>query len=360
MAEPLISVLMPAFNRERFIGAAVDSVLGQTHRDFELVIVDDGSTDRTVEIAGASGDPRIRILRHEQNRGISDARNTALEAARGRFIAWLDSDDLARPTRLAEQLRFLETNPHIAMVGASAGKVDEDGGTRLGVRVPPLGHDEIRAWLLFRTAFQQSSVFGRAEVLKRFPYAAQLAVCEDIDVFIRVTREHRVANLSRVLIDRRLHSGQAVRTRQQQILETKKVQIGSLLDELGVQFGPDDLVRHIMLGSGGLLGLKADRAYLDWAEPWLRRLRDANRASRLIEPSAMEMALSYFWVRACRRAMKQGGKAWVLARALRSELSRNVMNHRGRNWLGETLRLNAGSLEAPLAGAAKPKPRQSR
>ncbi len=342
MAQPLISVLMPAFDRERFIGAAVESVLTQTHRDFELVIVDDGSSDRTIEVATASGDPRIRLLRHERNRGISAARNTALEAAQGRFIAWLDSDDLARPTRLAEQLRFLEGNPDIAMIGASAGKVDENGRTRLGVRVPPLGHDEIRAWLLFRTAFQQSSVFGRAEVLKLYPYAPELPVCEDIDVFIRVTQKHRVANMPRVLIDRRLHSGQAVRTRQQQILETKKVQIGSLLDELGVQFGADDLVRHIMLGSGGLLGLKADRAYLQWAEPWLHRLLEANRASRLIEPSAMEMAVSYFWVRACRRAMKHGPKAWILSRALRSNLSRDVMNRRGRGWLGQSLRLNAG------------------
>ena len=333
---------MPAFNRDRFIGAAVDSLLAQTHRGFELVIVDDGSSDSTVEVAAASGDPRIRILRHKQNRGISAARNTALEAARGQFIASLDSDDLARPTRLAEQLRFLEANPDIAMIGASAGKVDENGRARLGVRVPPLAHDEIRAWLLFRTAFQQSSVFGRAEVLKLYPYAPQLAVCEDIDVFIRVTRQHRVANLPRVLIDRRLHSGQAVRTRQQQILDTKTVQIGSLLHELGLQFGPEDLVRHIMLGSGGLLGLKADRAYLEWAEPWLNRLLEANRASRLIEPSAMEMAVSYFWVRACRRAMKHGPSAWILGRALRSSLSRDVMNRRGRGWLGQLLRLNAG------------------
>jgi glycosyltransferase involved in cell wall biosynthesis len=333
---------MPAFNRERFVGSAVNSLLKQTHRDFELVIVDDGSSDRTIEVAAASGDPRIRILRHEQNRGISEARNTALEAAKGRFIAWLDSDDLARPTRLAEQLRFLEANTEIAMIGASAGKVDENGRTRLGIRVPPLGHDEIRAWLLFRTAFQQSSVFGRAEVLKLHPYAPQLPVCEDIDVFIRVTQKHRVANLPLVLIDRRLHSGQAVRTRQQQILDTKKVQIGGLLDELGVQYGADDLVRHIMLGSGGLLGLKADRAYLEWAEPWLRRLLEANRASRLIEPSVIEMAVSYFWVRACRRAMKHGPKAWTLGRALRSPLSRDVLNRRGRGWLCQSLRLNAG------------------
>jgi hypothetical protein len=120
------------------------------------------------------------------------------------------------------------------------------------------------------------------------------------------------------------------------------VQVGSLLDELGVRFGPEDLVRHIMLGSGGLLGLKADRTYLEWAEPWLRRLLEANRVSKLIEQSAMEMAVSYFWVRACRRAMKLGPKTWILGRALRSNLSRNVMNGRGRGWLGQSLRLNVG------------------
>lgn len=339
-ARPKVSAIVPVFSRERFIGAAVQSLLGQTMADFELLIVDDGSTDRTVEIASGFGDPRIRVIRHWLNQGIVAARNTGLEAARGHYIAWLDSDDIARPSRLEEQVRFLDDHPDTDFIGTCAGKLNPDGRRRPGVRVPPLRHEEIEAQLLFGTAFQQSSVMGRSEVLKRFPFRSEFPVSEDIDVYLRIVRKHRVANLPMVLVDRRIHPGQTVRTRQAELIEAQKKHLAGLLVEIGIEIGEGDLLRHIMLGSGRLLGATIDRPYLEWAEEWLKRLLAANRQSRRFDAESLSFISAKLWLRTCRSATKHAPATWVLGRALASPLSRPALGRRGRAELARTLRLN--------------------
>lgn len=101
---PLVSVMMPAYNTEKYIGAAIESVLAQTYENWELIIVDDGSTDRTYEVAESYNDPRIKLVRHEHNAGLGKARNTALRLARGKWATWLDSDDVMLPQRLERLL----------------------------------------------------------------------------------------------------------------------------------------------------------------------------------------------------------------------------------------------------------------
>ena len=106
MNNPLVSVVMPVYNREMYVGAAIESILGQTFTDFELIIVDDGSTDQSVAIIQGYRDPRIRLIRFSQNKGVSAARNVGNHEARGEFIAVMDSDDIALPKRLEKQLAF--------------------------------------------------------------------------------------------------------------------------------------------------------------------------------------------------------------------------------------------------------------
>jgi glycosyltransferase involved in cell wall biosynthesis len=118
---PTVSVITPAYNAARYIEHTLESAIRQTFTDFELVIVDDGSTDRTRPIAEryAERDPRVRVI-HQSNRGIAAARNTAMSVARGRYFALLDSDDLWFPTYLEEQLALLEHHPDIAVLSANS------------------------------------------------------------------------------------------------------------------------------------------------------------------------------------------------------------------------------------------------
>lgn len=106
----LVSIVMPAYNNEQYVGAAIRTVLAQTHRDWELLFVDDCSNDKTVEIAQSFRDPRIRVFRNEKNCGAAVSRNRGLREAKGTWVAFLDADDWWHPEKLARQLRFMKEN----------------------------------------------------------------------------------------------------------------------------------------------------------------------------------------------------------------------------------------------------------
>ncbi len=123
---PLVSIVMPAYNGERFIGKAIQSVLNQSYENWELVIVDDCGTDHTIEIARSFQDSRIKILSNVKNEGIAYSRNKAIENSHGEYIAILDDDDMALPDRLKLQVAFLEDHPNISVVGGRSYWIDEE------------------------------------------------------------------------------------------------------------------------------------------------------------------------------------------------------------------------------------------
>jgi len=314
---PLVTVLIPTINRAHYIIDAVRSILCQTLHDIELIVVDDGSTDNTIESLATLADPRLRVIQHEYNRGIPETRNTTLLAATGHYIAWLDSDDIARPDRLAEQVKFLNSNPAVAMVGTCAGKLRPDGSRKSGIRVPPLSPAMISAWLLFRSAFQQSSIMGRAHVLQRYTYDPAFLVCEDFDIFQRLQSDHQLANLPQVLIDRRLHPEQSIRLRQNEIQERKMALIAPALERLDIDASADDLYRHVPLGKANLDGAEVPTDFLKWAQAWLQRLNGTNARSGLIDPSSLAFTSDYFWLLACRAVAPRVGKLAAVKMMLR-------------------------------------------
>ncbi|HEX8215362.1 MAG TPA: glycosyltransferase family A protein, partial [Allosphingosinicella sp.] len=295
------------------------------------LVVDDGSSDDTVAVAEAFGDHRLRIVRHERNMGIPATRNTGLHEARGRFIAWLDSDDTARPTRLREQVEYLEAHPLVAMVGCCAGKIGRDGTSKRGIRVPPLACADIGAWLLFRSAFQQSSITGRAEVLKRFAYDRDYPVCEDLDMFQRLAENHAIENMPRVLIDRRMHPDQTIRMEQDAIRDRKARLFSNRLGKLGVTFSEEDLRRHVLLGNPK--GFSPDAEFLDWAQAWLDGMHQANRRTGYVDEEGLKLTTAYFWGLACSAAAGPLGRGKALRTFWRSSLASGLLSAHGRRWL---------------------------
>ena len=340
MIEPIVSTIVTTYNRAPFLAAAIESLSAQTLSEQEIIVVDDGSTDQTPEVLAAIKDSRLRVVRHATNRGIPAARNTGLSSARGRYIAWLDSDDVARPTRLQKEVSYLEAHPAVSMVGACAGKMNGNGRRRHGVRVPPLRADDIDAFLLFRSAFQQSSVMGRAHVLKDFSYDEAFPVCEDVDMFIRLTANNRIENMASVLIDRRLHPEQAVNQRSDQIRERQGALARSMLLRLGIDVDDAELALHVRLGNPRREPF--DRTFLLRAEEWLFRLAAANLATRVYDPRSLAMASAIVWIRACRSAMRGTDRRLVIERLLTSQLTRGLLNSHGRSWIVQAGGLNAG------------------
>lgn len=331
MHAPTVSILIPTFNRAHYLGDAIVSATKQTFTDIEIIVVDDGSTDSTRQVVERIGDPRLRLVNHEYNRGIPETRNTALAAAKGHYVAWLDSDDISRPTRIQEQLEFLVNNASVAMLGSAAGKISMDGTMRKGIRMPPLSTDMIAAWLLFRSAFQQSSIMGRTDVLKRYPYNSDYQVCEDVDMFVRIQRNHALANLPAILIDRRLHPEQTVRQRRNEILLKREAIIAPTLRDLGMDATPDELKRHALLGLANLSDLNVDNNFLAWVENWLDRLLEANRRTNIFEKRALKTASDYFWLIACRAMAPKIGYAQA-TRALVRRMPTGLLGSNSREW----------------------------
>ena len=212
MKPPRVTVLMAAFNAARFLRESVESILAQTFRDFELVIVDDGSTDDTAEIVRSFHDERIVLLRNERNLGLTASLNRGLRASRGEWIARQDADDISDPVRLAREADFFSNHPDTVLVGTHARLIDTEGRTLGGLRVPvdPLG---IRWAQMFDNGFIHSAVmFSRAVALDGFGgYDESFRISQDYALWSRMMRRHPVANLDETLLSLRVHPSSLMR-----------------------------------------------------------------------------------------------------------------------------------------------------
>ncbi len=211
---PLVTVLVAVKDGEATIAQALASVLRQSARDLELVVVDDGSTDTTAQILGAIGDPRLLVLRNETAGGLAAALNHGLDIARGRYVARLDADDIALPGRLAAQLEVLATRPDLGLLGSATIELGPDG--RLGaLRVPPVGRTAVLWHALFSSPVFHPTVMLDRELLERhgLRYDPTFAESEDYDLWSRLLQVAPADNVEQALVIRRVHAGQASKRR---------------------------------------------------------------------------------------------------------------------------------------------------
>lgn len=208
-ARPRSSVVMPVYNAERHLAEAIESVLGQSFADFELVIVDDGSTDGSAEIIRRFAQRDHRILaRFCPRRGVAAARNECVHLARAELLAVMDADDVAEPRRLEVQLGYLEGHPECVALGGQMLCVDEDGDP-LWPSELPLDHDAIDARLMAGhggALANPTAVLRREAVLRVGGYRSEFQIgSEDYDLLLRLAELGRLANLPDILVRYRLH-----------------------------------------------------------------------------------------------------------------------------------------------------------
>lgn len=185
---PFVSVVMSVYNGERYLRESVNSVLNQTWRDFELIIINDGSTDETAELLATIDDPRVLVIENKSNQGLVRSLNLGLERARGEYVARHDADDVALPQRLERQAQFLNSHSDVSIVGSGYIEIDESGKRRKRVRMP----EEVlmlRWHALFQNPFAHSTVmFRRASVMEMGGYAGQTEAShvEDYELWLRL------------------------------------------------------------------------------------------------------------------------------------------------------------------------------
>ncbi len=201
---------MAVYNGERFLREAVESVLGQTLMDIELIVIDDGSTDATAEILDeyAAADLRV-VVETRANAGRAAARNRGFELARGPLVAVLDADDIALPERLEVQRMFLEAHRRVGGVGGAVAFVDEEGRTFAEWRYP-LSNDEISRAFESGTPLAHSAAMIRAAAFDAAGgYRSVFAVSEDLDLWLRLSGVQELANVPELVLSYRFHSDQA-------------------------------------------------------------------------------------------------------------------------------------------------------
>jgi glycosyltransferase involved in cell wall biosynthesis len=215
---PTVTVFIPAHNAAPFLDAAVESVVAQTFGDFELLIIDDGSRDRTRELAQAwaARDSRIRVVSRE-NRGRPATRNEAFDRARGRYLAVLDADDLSAPHRLERQVAYMDAHPDVAVCGSHNLHVRHPVDLRQArlsrsiLRKHPTGVRGIRAVQFFDCAIRQSTAMFRMDTVRArgYRYNPAYPLAEDFELWSRILQSDIVANLPEVLGYYRRHDGQS-------------------------------------------------------------------------------------------------------------------------------------------------------
>ncbi|MGC4029158.1 MAG: glycosyltransferase family 2 protein [Steroidobacteraceae bacterium] len=208
---PKVSVVMACYNSERYLAEAIGSIREQSFRDFELIIVNDGSTDRSLEIAQehARQDGRIRVIHCEHNRGISAALNRGVNEARAEWVAQMDSDDFSYPDRLQKQMDYLATHPEIICVGVFPLMVDEKRYPIIVLDIYHEKHEDIERELLDGHGWAllaPTSLFRRDMALRIGGYREDMTTSMDTDFFLKLGELGKVANVPEVLFEYRVHA----------------------------------------------------------------------------------------------------------------------------------------------------------
>jgi len=205
--QPLVSVVIPAYNAARTVVSTVQTVLDQTVRDLEVVVVDDGSSDDTVEVARGIDDPRVRVVARE-NGGAAAARNTGIAEAKGTWVAFLDSDDQWLPVKLERQLAYVDAHPDVHAVQTGAYLVDDDLQVHHVRRCRP-SRDALWESLLFRNlpAFGSTLMIRRSKLVEIGCFDTNLEILEDWELAVRSARYCNLRSIEEPLTLYRTHPG---------------------------------------------------------------------------------------------------------------------------------------------------------
>jgi glycosyltransferase involved in cell wall biosynthesis len=208
MSSPVISVILPVYNAERYVGQAVESILAQTFADFEFLITDDGSTDRSLAILKryAVKDSRIQLT-SSPNQGVSKTRNQMLHQAKGQFIAVMDADDIALPNRFASQLEFLHQHPEVVCVGSAHAVIDHRGRFLSHLPLPQQDAEIQQAALAGHGSIcHPCAMIHRAAMLAVGGYNEDLHSAHDLDLWLKLGEIGKLANLEAPLMQYRIHT----------------------------------------------------------------------------------------------------------------------------------------------------------
>jgi len=301
MNNALLSVIMPVYNAERYIFKAIKSILNQTYKNLELIIIEDGSTDQSLKIIESINDERVRLNKNDRNRGIVYSRNKGLSLAKGDYVGMFDADDIAFREKFEEQINFLEKNKDFGMIGSWAKWIDENdkklpGGWRL--KSSP---EKIPSIMLFKNYFLQSAVLYRKESISNYTFREGYDILEDYLIWLEITADHKTWNLQKHLVYYRVHS-KGVTKRQKEKKEKREKKVFEMeLKKFGLNPTEKELALHILIRNDDSI---KEISTLSEINNWLLKIIIQNKKVGKYNHKMLIRVVFDRWVKVCYKAKK--------------------------------------------------------
>lgn len=290
MNTPFLTVIMPVYNGQAYLNAAIDTVLNQTFKNFELIIIDDGSTDNSEEIIRQYTDPRIRFLKNDKNRGVAYTRSRGLTEAKGDYLAWMDCDDLISPEKFEKQLQFLQENPDIGICGTWWVRFGEG---RPRVLKSPTDPEIIKASLLFYPAINPATAMMRMSYVNQFnlKYDHRLLIAEDYDFYFEASFHFPMQNIGEVLYSYRASETSIMKKfsdQEAKMMEFHKIIYSKAFDKLQIEKTEENFIKHRRVKSSFLFN--------NWSDfkknfEWLLLLKSQNNKTKVYDCKAFDEVL---------------------------------------------------------------------
>ncbi len=293
-----VSVLMPVYNAEKYLAEAINSIISQTFRDWELLIINDGSTDSSLSIINSFTDSRIRVINNETNLGLIKTLNKGIGLCKGQYIARMDADDISMPNRLALQVDFMDRNEDYILCGTNADVINSDGKIT-GKIVNPTKNILLQISLLFTNPFIHPSMMIRRDILMANFFDENAIHVEDYELWTRLADQGQVANLELPLLQYRWHETN-VSVKHSEIQEAAKNKIISKqLAKLDICPTEQELYWHrttFQIYSLGKETSTQNQNIFEEVNNWFSTLKKQNRKLSLYPQADFEAFLWSRWI----------------------------------------------------------------
>lgn len=292
---PKVSVIMPVYNAEEFLVETINSVLSQTFIDFEFLIVDDGSTDKSMQILKSYNDPRIKVFKNNQNLGYVKTLNNLIELSNGEYIARQDNDDISLPERLEKQVSFLNKNYDIGICGSNALVFGELNKKTL----VPIEDKKIRAYMIINNPMLHPTVMYRKSLFENLnisKYDESLCPAEDYGMWFEISKKTKLANLPDILLKYRWHKNSTSQIKKNiQIEKANNMRKSILQYSLSYDISEDDNMLFSFISNPELMSVKKIKSF----ESLLMTIQQKNIKIGYYNEIELRDLFFYFWIKIC-------------------------------------------------------------
>jgi glycosyltransferase involved in cell wall biosynthesis len=318
---PLVSVIIPTYNSSKFIKETIDAILAQTLQDFEIIVVDDCSTDNTLSLIESYSDPRIRVYQNARNMGIPYTHNRLLELTNTDYIAIQDHDDISYPYRLERQYNFLKTKSEFSAVASYPDFIDQSGKPSLQpllrktLRLLKLNNTDIQGseifpGMLFKNIFCHSTIMLNKRKLDGIRYQSEFSVCDDYDLLARISETNGIFIDKKPVLKYRKHQVNTSSIRTQEFnTDTNTIQ-SRYLGLLNIDVDRD--VLYIHNGYYTSKSFSPSSQYLKESLQWYKNIIEKNKQAKLYEDKALRKVIELNWFERCFASSNAGFDVWKI------------------------------------------------